>query len=63
MQTLHSLGALVELRFCMPPAPALFHGAGIFSATKLSAQPSRSVFMGKEPDADAYDHHYSDSDD
>jgi hypothetical protein len=37
VQAFHSFCALVERRFCFPPAPAFFHGAGIFSATKLSA--------------------------
>jgi len=37
MQGLHSVSALIESRFCLPPAPAFFQCASIFGAAKLSA--------------------------
>jgi hypothetical protein len=47
----------------MSPVPTFLQGAVIFSTTKPSAQPFRSAFTYKEPNGDACDQHYSDSDD
>src|SRR3984893_12355594 len=62
VQALHSVCALVEHRFRFPPAPAFLHGAGIFSATKLSAQSFRPAFSNEKPDSDACDCHQGHSD-
>src|SRR5579859_5315631 len=37
MQALYSISALVERHFCLPAAPAFFHGTSVLSATKLRA--------------------------
>jgi hypothetical protein len=58
VQGLHSVSSLVEYRFCFPLAPTFFHGAGILSTTKLSAQSFRSASTIEEPRNDA-DHYYN----
>jgi hypothetical protein len=63
MQALHAIRALIERRFRLPPAPAFFHGATIFSAPKLTAQSLRSAFAGKSPNGDTCDHYHGYSDD
>jgi hypothetical protein len=60
---LYVICALVKQRFCFPPAPAFFYGAGIFSAAKLSAESLRSAFPDKKRNGDACGQHYNDRDD
>jgi hypothetical protein len=61
VQTLHSICAFVQAGFRFPPAPAFFHRAGIFSATKLSAESFRTALSKKKPHGDARDHHHGDN--
>ncbi len=63
MQGLHSVRALIERRFCLPPAPAFFQCASIFGATKLSAQLLRPAFSAEEPNSNARSHHHENCDD
>jgi len=47
----------------MPPAAAFLHGAGIFGATKLSAQSFRAALSENEPRRDPCNHNHGESDD
>ena len=58
VQTLHPVRALVERCFRFAAAPALVHCAGLFIASKLSAQPRRSALANQQPTRDADDHHH-----
>jgi hypothetical protein len=42
----------------MPPAPVFLHGAVIFSAAKLSAQPCSSALSENKPRSDAGSHNH-----
>jgi hypothetical protein len=57
VQALYPISSFGEYCFCFSLAPALFHGAGILSAAKLSAQPFRSAFTIEEPSEDADDYY------
>jgi hypothetical protein len=64
VQALHSVGSLVEYCFCLPLAPAFFHGAGILSTTKLTAQSFCSASTIEDPSEDAddcYNRHSNDN--
>jgi hypothetical protein len=63
VKALHAFCALVKRRFCFLPAPAIFHGARIFSAAKLSAESLRSAFLNKKRNGDACGQHHNDCDD
>jgi hypothetical protein len=57
---LHVIGAFVKQRLCFPLAPAFFHGAGILSAAKLSAESLRPAFPGEKRNGDACGQHHND---
>jgi hypothetical protein len=61
VQTLYSFGALFELGFRMPPAAVFFNSAIIFSATKLSAQPSSAALSEKKPRGNACNHNHGET--
>jgi hypothetical protein len=61
VQTLHPLCALFEAGFRMPPAAVFLHSAIIFSATKLSAQPSSAALSEKEPRGYACNHNHGET--
>jgi hypothetical protein len=61
VQGLHPISSLVQYRFCFPLAPTFFHGAGILSTAKLSAQSYRSALANKEPNANTYDDQHRNS--
>jgi hypothetical protein len=63
VQALDSFGALIERRFRLPPAPAVFYGAGVFSSAKLTAQSFCSAFTGIKPNSDASGHQNGKSND
>ncbi|MGB6431533.1 MAG: hypothetical protein WBF06_13185, partial [Candidatus Acidiferrales bacterium] len=58
VQSFHACRALIERRFGFALAPALFHGAGVFSAAELSAQSRRPAVTNKNYNAhaDGYRH-------
>jgi hypothetical protein len=45
----------------MPPAAVFLHSAIIFSATKLSAQPSSAALSEKEPRGYACNHNHGET--
>jgi hypothetical protein len=63
VQRLNSFGTLGEHLFCFAPAPAFFHCAGVFCATKLSAEFIRAATTSEKPNSDAACQHHCDSDD
>lgn len=63
VQSLDSLCTLSEHLFCFAPAPAFFHCAGVFCATKLSAEFIRAATASEKPNSDAACQHHCDSDD
>jgi hypothetical protein len=63
VQGLHPVSSLVQYRFCFPLAPAFFHGAGVLSTTKLTAQSYRSALANKKPNANTYDDQHRNSKD
>ena len=48
METFDPFRAFIEPGFRMPPAAAFLHGAGIFSAAELAAQPIGPALSKKE---------------
>jgi hypothetical protein len=63
VQTLHPLCALFEPGFCMPAAAIFLQSTVIFSATKLSAQPSSAAVSEKKPRGYAYNHNHGETND
>src|ERR1051326_3459829 len=61
VQTLHPLCALFESGFRMPPAAVFLQSTVIFSATKLSAQPSSAALSEKKPRGYAYKHNHGET--
>src|ERR1051326_6616761 len=61
VQTLHPLCALFESGFRLPPAAVFLQSTVIFSATKLSAQPSSAALSEKKPRGYAYKHNHGET--
>ena len=63
MQRLDAFGALIEPGFRMAPAAVFLHGAGIFSAAELSAQPLSLALAMQEQRGDDRAENHDESDD